>query len=197
MSNLLDDNFWSTRYIENSTGWDLGQVSPPIEAYIDQLTDKNISVLIPGCGNSHEAEHILSAGFKKVTLVDISEVLVDRLKIKFEKEIADGRCEVIHADFFDLKGTFNLVIEQTFFCAIDPSLRSNYAQKMAELLKPGAKVAGVMFEMEKPEGPPFGGNSEEYLNYFTPFFEINTMEPCHNSIESRAGKELFVILQKK
>ncbi|KPM47822.1 methyltransferase domain-containing protein [Jiulongibacter sediminis] len=197
MSNQLDDNFWSTRYKENTTGWDLGQVSPPIEAYVDQLTNKDISILIPGCGNSHEAEHLLSAGFKKVTLVDISEVLVERLKVKFEAEIAEDRCEVIHADFFDLKGTFDLVIEQTFFCAIDPSLRQQYAQKMAELLKPGGKVAGVLFEMHKPDGPPFGGNSEEYLGYFEPLFDIKSMEPCHNSIAPRAGSELFIILQKK
>lgn len=197
MSKQLDDNFWSTRYKENTTGWDLGRVSPPIEAYVDQLTNKEISILIPGCGNSYEAEYILSKGFKKVTLVDISEVLVERLKVKFKTEIDSGRCEVIHANFFDLKGTFDLVIEQTFFCAIDPVLRPQYAQKMAELLKWGGKIAGVLFEMYKPEGPPFGGNTQEYLGYFKPLFDIKRMEPCYNSIAPRAGSELFVILQNK
>jgi hypothetical protein len=46
----------------NETGWDLGQVSPPLKAYIDQLTDKNLRILIPGCGNSYEAEYLLEKG---------------------------------------------------------------------------------------------------------------------------------------
>ncbi|MGR3810717.1 methyltransferase domain-containing protein [Jiulongibacter sp. NS-SX5] len=196
MTQKLSDQFWSERYINKQTGWDLGTVSPPIKAYIDQLSNKDISILIPGCGNSYEAEYVLSKGFKKVTLVDISEVLVAQLKGKFAAEIAEGRCEVIHANFFDLKGTFDLVIEQTFFCAIDPDLRKEYAVKMAELLVKGGKIAGVLFEMNKPDGPPFGGNREEYKTYFEPYFEIKTMEPCFNSIDSRAGKELFVLLQK-
>jgi hypothetical protein len=53
----LDQEYWDTQYISNTTGWDLGEVSPPIKSYIDTIEDKNISILIPGCGNSYEAEY--------------------------------------------------------------------------------------------------------------------------------------------
>ena len=56
--------YWQNRYLENSTGWDLGDISPPIKAYIDQLNNKNIKILIPGAGNAHEAEYLHNQGFK-------------------------------------------------------------------------------------------------------------------------------------
>lgn len=35
--------YWNDQYIANSTGWDPGQVFPALKAYIDQLSDKDIS----------------------------------------------------------------------------------------------------------------------------------------------------------
>jgi hypothetical protein len=43
----LDQEYWDKKYISNITGWDLGEVPPPIKSYIDTIEDKNISILIP------------------------------------------------------------------------------------------------------------------------------------------------------
>ncbi|MCB0780847.1 MAG: SAM-dependent methyltransferase, partial [Flavobacteriales bacterium] len=51
----LDRDFWQQRYADGTTGWDLGAVSPPLKAYFDQLTDKDLRILIPGGGRSYEA----------------------------------------------------------------------------------------------------------------------------------------------
>ncbi|MFT7248347.1 MAG: hypothetical protein ACI97P_001125 [Arcticibacterium sp.] len=193
----LNDDFWSERYLLKTTGWDLGGVSKPLKDYLDQIKDRDISILIPGCGNAYEASYILSLGFKKVTMIDISAVLVEALKAKFEKEIASGQCELIHDDFFELKGSFDLVIEQTFFCALDPSLRGDYVKKMSKIIVPQGKIAGLLFEIDKFQGPPFGGNREEYVSLFEKYFTIITMERCYNSISSRNGKELFIIFKLK
>ena len=50
---VLDQDYWEAQYKTNATGWDLGKVSPPIKSYIDTLENKNITILIPDCGNSH------------------------------------------------------------------------------------------------------------------------------------------------
>ncbi len=193
----LNDAFWSSRYSSESTGWDLGKISTPLKAYLDQIKNKEISILIPGCGNAYEASYVMSLGFKKVTLIDISAVLVESLKARFKDEVASGQCELIHGDFFELEGDFDLVLEQTFFCAIDPNLRGSYVQKMSEIVKSGGKLAGLLFEMDKPLGPPFGGNKAEYIPLFEKYFAIKTMEICYNSIPSRDGNELFVIFEAK
>ena len=55
----LDDQYWSERYSQNKTGWDIGYPSTPLKEYIDQVTDLDLNILIPGCGNAYEAEYLL------------------------------------------------------------------------------------------------------------------------------------------
>ncbi|MDX1544111.1 MAG: SAM-dependent methyltransferase, partial [Christiangramia sp.] len=49
----MNSEFWSTRYRDNRTGWDIGYISTPLKEYIDQLEDKELKILIPGAGNSY------------------------------------------------------------------------------------------------------------------------------------------------
>ncbi len=80
----LDEQYWNNRYQQQDTGWDIGYPSTPLKEYIDQIRDKNSSILIPGCGNSYEAEHLLLSGFSNITLIDIAPSLTQIL----EKNIA-------------------------------------------------------------------------------------------------------------
>lgn len=193
MNNFLSPEFWSERYKQNQTGWDLGQIAPPIKEYIDQLSDKNIKILIPGSGNGHEGEYLFLHGFKNVHLLDFSpEPLV-----KFKDRNPEFPEKQLHVgDFFEHKGKYDLIIEQTLFCAIDPHLRRKYAEKAAELLMPGGKLVGVLFNRDFEGGPPFGGSKEEYESHFKEHFSKINMEPCHNSIAPRMGTELFIKLVK-
>ena len=191
----LGKEFWNNQYIAQSTGWDLGQVSPPLKAYIDQITDKNIKILIPGCGNSYEAEYLLQQGFTNVNVIDIAPELVERLKSKFKSNL---HINIILGDFFEHSGEYDLILEQTFFCALDPSLRRKYVEKMANLLKSDGKIAGVLFsKIFEMTGPPFGGTKEEYQELFKDKFNFKIFEPCYNSYEKRLGNELFVVFIKR
>ncbi|MCX7548598.1 SAM-dependent methyltransferase [Xanthomarina sp. F1114] len=192
---LLDETFWENKYKTNSTGWDLGQVSPPLKAYIDQLTNKDLKILVPGGGNSYEAAYLFNNGFKNAFVVDLSQVPLQNL----QKRVPDFPSEqLIHGNFFDLEMTFDLILEQTFFCAINPELRPKYVLKMTNLLHENAKLAGLLFDAKlNDDRPPFGGSKEEYLSYFKPHFKIRTMSNSYNSIDSRKGQELFFIAQKE
>mgnify|MGYP003111244822 FL=1 len=187
--------FWNHKYLSGETGWDIGQVSTPIKEYIDQLSDKNLKILIPGGGNSYEAEYLFENGFNNVFVVDISSIPLKNLAERipsFPKE------NLLHADFFELEDTFDLILEQTFFCALDPSLREAYTDKMHQLLKPGGKLVGLLFNIPlNDDKPPFGGNKDEYENLFSEKFKIEKMETAYNSIPPRAGNELFFKLRKK
>lgn len=192
---LLNEDYWSSRYLNNNTVWDMGKVSPPLKEYFEQLTNKSISILVPGCGNAYEAEYLLEKGFKNITLIDISPVLVNKLKKQFS-DFLYKQINIICGDFFTLNQTFDLVVEQTFFCAIDPLLRTNYANKMYELLNENGKLIGVFFNRTFDAGPPYSGSKAEYHLLFKDKFQIKTMDECYNSINPRKGSELFVILQK-
>lgn len=191
----LDETFWNNQYDANTTGWDLGEVSPPLKTYIDQLTNKNLRILIPGCGNTYEAEYLLQQGFANITVIDIAPILVAKLKEKF---VSNPHIKIILGDFFEHQGEYDLVLEQTFFCAINPSLRKDYVSKMSELLAPKGKLAGVLFDREfEQQGPPFGGHKCQYEPMFEKDFDFKTFELCNNSFVKRAGTELFINLQKK
>lgn len=47
MNQFLSQEYWNNRYLQHQTGWDIGTVSTPLKEYIDQLSDKQISILIP------------------------------------------------------------------------------------------------------------------------------------------------------
>ena len=191
----LSADFWDNRYQSNDTGWDLGTVSPPLKAYFDQLTNLDLKILIPGGGNSYEAEYLFNNGFKNVYVVDLSQTALDNLKHRIPDFPSSN---LILDNFFDLSIAFDLIIEQTFFCAINPSLRADYAKKASEILNVNGKVAGLLFDATlNTTHPPFGGSKTEYLGYFNPYFDIRIMDASYNSIKPRAGRELFFIIQKK
>ncbi len=188
------ETFWNARYQNNETGWDLKKVSPPLKDYIDSQTDKNLTILIPGCGNAYEAEYLLNKGFQHVTLIDIAPSLVNRLKEKF----AGKPIKVICEDFFTHSNNYDLILEQTFFCAIDRSLRKQYVDKCFNLLNPNGKLAGLLFNREfEKAGPPYGGSAEEYRGLFESKFNLKQFGLCMNSIPPRQGSELFIELEKK
>ncbi|MFA5417158.1 MAG: hypothetical protein WC341_01745 [Bacteroidales bacterium] len=88
-------------------------------------------------------------------------------------------------------------MEQTFFCSLKRELRASYVSKMASLLKPGGKLAGLLFNHEFAfEGPPYGGSSEEYQQLFQPYFELIHFEKAKNSIKPRMNREHFVLMRK-
>lgn len=190
----VDKLFWEKKWQNSETGWDIGYAAPAITEFMEQFSDKNSSILIPGCGNAYEAEFLLENGFTNVTLIDISKKAVENLQVKFKN---NPHITIINGDFFGLKGQYDLIIEQTFFCAISPNLRRKYAEKSHELLTEKGQIVGLLFDtIFEKEGPPFGGNYLEYKAVFSPFFNINIMERCKNSIAPRQGSELFIKMIK-
>lgn len=190
---ILNAEYWNDRYIAGQTGWDMHQASPPLTDYIDTISDQKLRILIPGCGNAHEADYLLKKGFKNVTLIDISEVVTKRIAEKYIHQPIKIVCD----DFFKHTGNYDLILEQTFFCTLSLPMREKYIDKCYELLVAKGKIAGVLFN--KPlgvPGPPFISGDEEYKKILGSRFTINRYEDCKNSIAPRLGKEVFFEVEK-
>ncbi|MCB1137358.1 MAG: methyltransferase domain-containing protein [Leptospiraceae bacterium] len=206
--NVLPDNveelerFWSQRYESGQTGWDLGAVSPPLKHWIDTWKSEckeDRAVLLPGCGNAYEANYLLDNGFLDVTVVDIAWPAIHQLQQRMSKQSAEhlSHLATVHGDFFDLNHRYSLILEQTFFCALDPSLRQPYVQKMHDLLEPEGELAGVLFDAPMYDHrPPFGGTATEYRELFAPYFDFLIWEACSISHPARQGSELLFRLRK-
>ena len=192
----LNKEFWEERYATGELGWDMGEVSPPLKAYIDQIHDKNLKILVPGAGNGHEVVYLFKQGFKNIFVADIAHQPLQNIKSKLPGFPED---HLVEGDFFDLaQNEFDLVMEQTFFCALDPILRKDYAKRMHHILRPQGKLCGLLFNFSlSADGPPFGGTKSEYQKLFSPYFKIKLLEPSTNSIKPRQGRELFFIFENK
>ena len=191
----INRDFWNERYLSLETGWDVGEITTPIKEYVNQLSDKKMKILIPGCGNSYEAEYLFKNNFQNISLLDYS----DKALLNFIERVPSfPKDNLLNINFFDCKGKFDLIIEQTFFCAINKKKRFEYVKKMYDLLNVNGKLIGLLFDdVLNDDKPPFGGTKDEYIKYFKPYFNLVVFETAYNSILSRKGRELFIILRKK
>jgi methyl halide transferase len=187
----LAPTFWQQKYANAETPWDIGYASTPIVQYFQNMDNKEMSILIPGCGNAYEAKALAALGFTNITVVDIVPEVIE----KFSAECLQHGWNVkaVCADFFTLTQTFDCIVEQTFFCALLTTQRLSYVQKMRQLLQPNGILVGVLFNREFDKaGPPFGGSVAEYEPLFKTYFSSVQFSPCTNSIKPRMGAEVWM-----
>ena len=195
---MLSKKYWNNRYLNNEIGWDIGEVSEPIKNWFNYQSDKSKKILIPGAGSGHEVWYAYSIGFENIYYLDFSTLAANKFKATYPKFPTS---QIISGDFFTLlnySGFFDIIIEQTFFCAINPKLRHQYVKHSADILSTKGQLVGLLFnDMLNNDHPPFGGNKEEYVNCFSPYYNINVMDTAYNSIGPRKNRELFINLTKK
>jgi len=186
--------YWDKLFEKNHLGWDIGFVSTPLKEYFDQLEDKSIKILVPGSGRGWEVEYLYKSGFRNVWYLDFSSLAHEA----FLKHLPDfPRNQMLREDFFSLRGSYDLIVEQTFFSALPRNRRKDYARQMYDLLNPGGKFVGLLFNLEFPgDPPPFGGSLEIYKMLFFELFAVKAFDVAYNSIKQREGREFFFILEK-
>lgn len=189
----LSKDLWNERYENQDTDWDIGHISTPLKEYFDQLENKKIKILIPGCGNAYEAEYLYELGFKHVHLIDWAQKALDNFQKRNPKF---PKSQLIYGDFFKHQGQYELIIEQTFFCAIHPDLRENYVRQVKNLLTQKGKLVGLLFnEKLYRNHPPFGGTKSIYMPLFSKQFKQISIQKAYNSVPKRKGRELFIKIE--
>jgi hypothetical protein len=189
-----DQNYWQKRYVDHITGWDLGRASKPLKSIVDKIENKELHILIPGAGNAYEAEYLIDKGFSNITVLDIA--LQPLLQLKERLKNTDA-IAIVQNDFFKHEGSYDLILEQTFFCALESRFRESYINKCHELLKKNGCIEGVLFDFEsKTNEPPYPATIKEYTNLFQKKFDIIILERCLISEEARQGKELIIKMKK-
>ena len=148
--------FWNAKYTGSHTPWDLGEVSEAALKLVESHFPPEGRVLVPGCGRGYEALWLERLGYR-VTAVDFADE-----PIRFLREEAGRlglRPEILQEDIFllptRLNSAFDVILEQTCFCAIDPTLYDEYERMAHRLLKAGGSLLGVFMEVEGIEGPPY------------------------------------------
>lgn len=196
---MPDQQFWNQRYIDKSTGWDLGTVSRPFVHLVETgRLQKGKSILIPGAGRSHEGIYLAKQGFQ-VTVVDFAPEVVREVQDRIEKE--GIRMDVLNEDIFRLRpdrhGTFDYLLEQTCFCAIDPDRREEYADMAKRMIRPGGILVGLFYAHGREGGPPWNTTPEDVKGHFGPRFDFLEFSVAEYSMDSRKGEEWLAFMRRR
>lgn len=199
-SPLIDTpQYWTDIYNnEVNPGWNLNE---PAEAFKDMLPRLKLPksrILVLGCGEGHDAALFAKAGHV-VTAVDFSREAIARGKKKY----ADLSEKLIfyESDIFHLpqewNHSFDVVVEHTCFCAIEPTKRNEVVRLYRRMLHEEGQLLAVFFTMEKRSGPPFGATEWEIRKRTEQGFHYLFWGRLRNSLPQRQGRELFVLAKKK
>ena len=184
--------FWDERFRQGFTPWDQAGVPAAFAAFASRLAPQ--PVFIPGCGSAHEARWLAQAGWT-VRAIDFSTDAVAAAR----RQLGPHAAIVEQADFFTYRPPFapGWIYERAFLCALPPARRADYARRMAELLSPGAVLAGFFFFGESPKGPPFPIARAELDALLGAEFELAEDEPVADSLPVFAGRERWMSWRRR
>lgn len=190
----LSPEFWDERFDRAFTPWDMGGVPQRLQRYIAGWPGARPSVLIPGCGSAYELVAMCEAGWD-ATAIDFSPAAV----AQGQATAGPWSSRVQEADFFGWQPArpLDLVYERAFLCAMPPAMWPKVAARWAELLPPGATLAGYFFCGDKPKGPPFGIARERLLQLLEPYFHLKAEESVADSLSVFEGQEYWFEWQRR
>ena len=187
---------WAGRYRGGDTPWDLGRPHPEL---VRRLAAGELGppgrALVPGCGRGHDALALAGAGWE-VTALDL--VALEGPSLSFFAA-RGGRFLVRDALGFASDTPFDLVLDHTFFCAVEPSERPAWGRMVTRTLAPAGRLFALIFPVGRaPEegGPPFGMHAGDLLAALGEGFTLECDEPTREPIAERRWGERWAVLRR-
>lgn len=186
---------WETAWREGRTGWDAGASPPILRELIAEGRVPAGRVIVPGCGSGYDVFSLAGNG-RTVIGMDLAPSAAQRFeRVRTEQGISPDVARIEIADFFEfeLNQPFDVMWDYTFLCALHPSMREQWAARVAQLIGPGGSVFTLIFPVDpsRPddEGPPFRLSPEIVSELLKADFACQFMEPVTRSHPGREGKE--------
>jgi len=189
--------FWDERFERGFTPWDQQGVPSAFAEFAARQAAG--LVLIPGCGSAYEAGWLAARG-RPVCAFDFSLQAVQAARAQLAGLAASAPLDLQQADFFSFAPaqTPHWIYERAFLCALPPSRRADYAQRMAELAQPGCLLAGFfLFGETGRKGPPFPIPEAELHALLTPYFECIDEQAVLDSLPMFAGRERWLTWRRR
>lgn len=162
MSNELGPRFWQERFDSRQTGWDRGEPSPQLRAWLESSALTPCRLAVPGCGAGWEVAELARRGFEVVG-IDFTEAAVARTRARCQA--LGVAAEVVQADVlaYTPAKAFDAVYEQTCLCALPPESWLAYEAQLQRWLRPGGRLWALFMQVLRPaaseegwvQGPPF------------------------------------------
>jgi hypothetical protein len=188
----LSPAFWDERFERHFTPWDKGGVPQALQDFV--AANSPLTTLIPGCGSAYELVFLAGQGWD-ATAIDFSPAAVAQGKLAAGEHAA----RVVEADFFawQPEAPLQLIYERAFLCAMPRAMWPQVAARWAQLLAPGALLAGYFFFDEAAKGPPFGIQRAQLEQLLCADFECVADDAVSDSIPVFAGKERWMVWRRR
>ncbi len=207
----MEIDFWLERWNNNQTGFHQQQVNPYLTYFygnkgpaVEQR--ETLKVFVPLSGKSKDMLW-LSQNSYKVFAVECSDRAVkdffeeNALNYKhaekdqhalYQSSDLPSLIEIFQGDFFELQqqdmGDVTDIFDRASLVALPVEMRQQYAEKMAELQKPGIRtlLVTLTFDPAEMNGPPFSVTEEEVNDLYSENFTIQKLL-VKNVIEEETG----------
>lgn len=155
------DKFFTIRGSDDSFEWyaEWSELKPPLISHLSSLSqiqqpspssassEGSVSpqILVPGCGNSRLSEHLYDAGFKGITNIDFSKVVISDMLRRNVRERPGMRWRVMDMTSMQfIEETFDAVLDKGGLDALmepelGPKLGNQYLSEVKRILKSGGK----------------------------------------------------------
>ena len=180
-----DPQFWELRYAARFAPWDAGKVPAQLLAFVQASPPQG--VLVPGCGSAWDVRCFAEHGWD-VTGIDFSPLAVQEAR----RILGPHARRVREADFFAPipEAPFDVAYERAFLCALPRRMWKAWAQRMAQVVRPGGLLAGFFYFDEGERGPPFALHSQPELDsLLAGDFQLVDDQAVRDSIAVFQGKE--------
>src|SRR5450830_783091 len=189
----LSPAFWDERFEKQFTPWDQGGVPSRLRRFVAG-SPAPLRCLIPGCGSAYELVFMLDYGWD-ATAIDFSAAAVAAARAF----VGARAGQVVQADFFAWQPAvpLDLIYERAFLCAMPRAMWPQVAARWAQLLAPGAMLAGYFFFDDNATGPPFGISRAQLEQLLHADFACVTDDAVSDSIPVFAGKERWMVWRRR
>ena len=205
-----DPSFWDERFAVGFTPWDEARTPPALLRFLERERGRlGRRVLIPGCGSGHEVAALDAAGFQ-VLAIDFAAAAIALARRVLSPALAE-RC-LRQADFFRFEDEldeplarppFDWIYERAFLPALAPARWPQWAARVAMLLAPGGRLAGLFFVdaalPERRSGPPFVASRGELDTLLGVAFTCSEAAPlpAAETLPVFAGRLQWMVWQRR
>ncbi|CAL1404738.1 unnamed protein product [Linum trigynum] len=183
---------WEKCWELGLTPWDLGRVTPVITHLHQAGVLPKGRALVPGCGTGYDVV-AMACSERYVVGLEISDKAIEKANELFSAMPNANYFKFLKADFFNWNPSekFDLIFDYTFFCAIEPEMRPEWAQKTSELLKPDGELLTLIFPIDDHVGgPPYKVSVSDYEEVLHPMgFKAVSIVDNEMAVGPRKGRE--------
>ena len=144
--------------------FDACAASPLLLQYIAENKIPHGKALVPGCGRGYDVT-ALADEHRYVLGLDIAPKAVEAARIRLDVLSSDEckykpNAHFSTTSFFELNeqdGLYDFIYDYTFLCALHPSVRPMWAQKMSRLVRADGVLLTLIFPIREMDdhGPPY------------------------------------------